>query len=199
MANVALLCVGDVLLVGGYKGHGKDTFFEFLAGTRRDVQFEIKSNDAVCTLPKVAYTRYAFADALKEKVAKLLNVTVSYIDKHKDMPIAEDIVYTPHNSNAVIKTIRDVLIDYATHKRKNNPYYFAALVQKQIEQSGDSIVVVTDFRFVEEYVYLLTTLSSRRRIFTARVNRTGAPIPAKDEVSEHKLNDFKFHFMIKNI
>lgn len=198
MANVALLYAGDVLLVGGYKGHGKDTFFEFLTGSRRDVQFEIKSNEMACTLPKVAYTRYAFADALKEQVAKLLNVTVEYIDKYKDAPIAGTIAYTPHNSNAVIKTIRDVLIDYATHKRKSNPYYFAALVQKQIERSTDSIVVVTDFRFVEEYVYLLTTLSSGRRVFTARVQRVGAPIPGKDEVSEHRLDDFHFHFSIKN-
>lgn len=198
MANALRPVLGDVLLLGGYKGHGKDTFFDFLTGTRQDVDFEVTVEDSQCTLPKLAYTRLAFADVLKQQVAKLLNVSVEYIDAHKDLPIDEKLNYVPYDTNNVIKTLRDVLIDYATHKRKTDQYYFTRFVCDQIKHIEDSVIVITDFRFVEEYMYLCVGLPPGRTLFTARVHNSNAPIPGKEEASEHQLDGFYFHYLVKN-
>lgn len=190
---------GDILLVSGYRRHGKDTLFNHLNGTDdRFVYHPVVNGYTPFEFPNETYRRFAFADVLKKECALILNMTLAEIEAKKDHPLPEGVVYafkctTPSN----VPTVRDVLIDHGAYCRSLNVNYWCERVAEQISNTTDCIAVVTDFRFENEYIYIQKFFEdTRRRVYTLRIFRHGVPIPDESDISEHSLDEFPFQIQI---
>lgn len=191
---------GSVVLVSGYRRHGKDTFFKHLSGEEKRFSYAPFTRDSVYfEFPRERYKRLAFADVLKLECAAMLGMTLEQIELYKDYQLFNNLDYTfkcttPANDPP---TVRDVLIDHAAYCRALNVNYFCEKVAAQIKEDSDCIAVVTDFRYENEYQFLKNALEGTgRRVVTLSIFRYGVPIPDQSEVSEHQLDDFPFDLKI---
>lgn len=192
---------GDILLISGYRRHGKDTLCDHLTGRQNCfVYYPETKNGTAFVFPDVNYRRVAFADVLKAECSVLLDLSLAEIEELKDKPLPEHSRYVfkcvePASSPP---TVRDVLIDYGAYCRSTDINYFCARVAEQALNNKDCITVVTDFRYVNECNYLKEKLlGTFRRAVTVRIHREGVVIPAISETSEHQLDDFDFDLRIK--
>ncbi len=185
--------VGDIVLICGYRGHGKNTFAEWMQKLN-ELSFNSFNSLSSLRNPSLKYNEISFAKYLKEYVAKLFNISLDILEKRKNEKLMDS-----HKYYQFIKvqpeilsypTYRDVLIDIAAIKREKNPDYF---VMKAIEKYYDKSAVnlITDFRYENEYLYIQSFFElTRINIITIRVFRNGATIPSKNILSEHNLNNF---------
>jgi hypothetical protein len=107
-----------IIAISGKKHSGKDTAARVIMETLGDV-------------PMV---RIAFADALKEEVAKVCGVTVDYIELNKDI-------------------FRPILQWWGTEWRRNmfgDNYWIDRLFDK-VDVAPADVIVITDVRFKNEY------------------------------------------------
>jgi hypothetical protein len=191
---------GSVVLLSGYRRHGKDTFFRHLAGEDNRFSYAPFDRDSVFfEFPRERYKRLAFADVLKWECAATLNMTLEEIELRKDEQIPSEIKYmfkctTPANNPP---TVRDVLIDHGAYCRSLNVNYFCEKVASQLKEDADCVTVITDFRYENEYNFLKSALDGTgRRVVAVSIFRYGVPIPDRKEVSEHQLDDFPFDLKI---
>lgn len=160
------------MLVCGFRGTGKDTFFDKLKG-KNDFKFYIykKFNLERFTKTEQVLSRIGIADNLKKIVNKKYNIE---FDCNKDKLITKD------------KTVRDLYIEYAERCLKIDKYYWVKLIK------FDKHCCVTDFRYMNEFEYL----SLKFEFKTLRVYRSDVEEPCGDVKSEHDLDLFVTDYLV---
>lgn len=150
-----------VLLLAGKANSGKDTAALHLVG-------------------KYSFTRFAFADALKDFVS----------EKYK---IEKSILYSQEGKKMMYlntgKTIRDLLIEEGLAHRKIDSDYWIKIVCDKIK-AIDGNAVISDFRFPNEYQTLVDNLEKCNIKTVSIIRENGAE--TIDDISETSLSDFKF-------
>jgi dephospho-CoA kinase len=161
-------CPDNIILIGGYAGAGKDVVANFL-------------------VKNFGFTRYAFADALKKYVAKKYGISLA-------------LMYSQEGKNSIVcidntaVTIRELLISEATAQRKIDPDIWANILVEQIQSKAVDRVVISDFRFTNEWEVLRKNFS--KKIQTIWVMRPGMDVSVN--FSEHQLDDFIFDDIVCN-
>lgn len=191
------LKTGDVILLAGYRRHGKDTFYRHCAGVDEGARYIITLDFENIVMPTRPYVRLAFADILKEECARILNMSFDELERDKDEPLRADYAFKSTVPRCSPPTVRDVLIDEGAYRRSTERGYYARKVCEKLFDTSDSITIITDFRFPLEYEYLREHLAgSGRRLITAWLHRDGAPVSPASDVTEHMLDDFTFQMRI---
>lgn len=160
-----------LLLLNGWSGAGKDA----VAGLLQERGFQ----------------RLAFADPLKEIVAKELGLPL-------------DTLHSQEGKQRMLpsgKTVRQMLIQRGQELRKDNPGLFAQCVARQIELD-DRIptgYVIPDWRLPIEILTLQQRLPEHLyTILTVRVNRANHSSPVGDAYTEHQLDTYPFNIELEN-
>lgn len=147
-----------IIGISGKKHSGKTTLARF--GTE---------------LIKAPTATIAFADSLKEEVAKACGVTVDYLEVNKTL-------------------FRPILQWWGSEwRRKQNPNYWIEKVGEKILALPDNImcVFIPDVRFINEANWV-TGLGG----YIVRVERTGFNKKKDEHLSETELDTYKpFHFI----
>lgn len=153
-----------ILLLSGKAGSGKDTVGNLLVGMGN-------------------WIKIGFADCLKNEASLLYGIP-------KHMFYSQEGKMSINQYNV---TNRDVLIRHGMNMRKKDPYYWTnKVIEFIISKSKDKNVVITDFRFPDEYSRLSKFF---RNLKTARIHRD---VKLIDSPSEKMLDDFSFDFHIYN-
>ena len=161
-----------IILLSGWSTAGKDTVGNIL-------------------IRNLGATRMAFADVLKEMVAKEYEFPIfwtrSEIGKQTRLPCGY--------------TVRELLIKRGQEIREEmrDPGFFARGVASKFA-TCPNYIVITDWRLPCEYdVVLEACRESGRKLITARVNRVGLDTsPVKDSTTEHQLDNWPFDIQITN-
>jgi hypothetical protein len=156
-----------IILVSGRAGSGKGEVAKFFCRYHNFVEI-------------------SFADALKEHAANKYN-----IDKN--------LFYSQEGKKSVfmlddkITNLRQILIDEAALAKKESEDIWVDKVLEKIEVSDDKNVIISDFRYPNEYTKLATYY---HRISTIRVVRDG--IDWINDDSERQLDYFVFDYTLNN-
>lgn len=158
-----------IFLSGGIKS-GKDTIGEYL----------VKNYN---------FKRYAFADKVKDDVSDLFKIRRDIMDTHegKNKLISYNI------------TVRDIIINYANNKRDEEQDYWTKIVIENIKKNNYDNIVITDFRYINEYNTIKNEFKDDYKIITINIIRE-----IDDEnkhincISETSLNSFIFDFILYN-
>jgi len=151
-----------ILYLSGYLKSGKDTVGDYLVKIYN-------------------FTRFAFADSLKDEVSKLYGISRSLLDTQEGKE-------SWYNKDL---TVRDILIKHGNQMREQDKNYWVKQVQVSILSSGVDRAVVTDFRFPNE----IQPLDGFQN-FSWRVNRWDIP-PLVSE-TETSLDDYPFDLTLSN-
>lgn len=177
------------LFLAGYHGSGKDTGFECFK--------------RCCDVDGTQCIRVSIADYIKIDAAKQFGFDLK--DAHdrtkKDEP----------NVKLNGKTPREVCRKYAEDKFRENKTYFSDLAisdlkktfcENPVSAQKDMFVIITDFRFREDYYNFVQSLEDcvKRIIFRAIwIERKQIKVPdPKLEPEERALDDFAFDDQIDN-
>lgn len=155
-------------LIRGFTLHGKTTFAKDL------------SQKLNCPI-------LSFANHLKNEVKKYLyelcnNDEFEKYSKDKILPECF------HSMNC--KTLRDYYKSFALKNKRDNPYFYAEKLYEECCEKGYSEVIIDDFRFPEEYEYLVSF--QENKLFFYRIFDPQGKIPDENDISEHSLDYFKF-------
>lgn len=156
-----------ILLISGKAGSGKDTIGNHIVNTYK-------------------YTRLAFADELKNFVSNKYNVNYNLMFSQEGKKRCIVV-------NNKEMTIRDLLIHEGMVQRKKSPTFWVDLVIQKIILYDIKNVVITDFRFPNEFEKLVEKFSN---INTIRIIRDN--IDEINSISENSLDEFKFDNYIYN-
>lgn len=158
-----------ILLLRGFAGAGKDTFGK-------------------CFVDKLGFTRFAFADYLKKMISEKYNITESIlhsqIGKMQIEPISK-------------KTWRDILLEEARECRSKNPDIFANMCASDIQSSCYENIIITDWRFPNEYEIILQQFPNAI-CKTIEIKRIGQEKSMVNDVSEYLLKDIEPNYIIYN-
>lgn len=143
------------------------------------------SGKDTCSSLMVGWKRYAFADHLKDLVSERYNVNRKLCDTQEGK---KSIVF----SN---KSLRDLLIEDGLVYKKDNSNFFIDILAEKIKNDSSDHIVVTDFRFPNEYFTLKDKLS-KENIKTLNINRNLCNYI--DDSSETSLDTFVFDYTIEN-
>lgn len=154
-------------MLSGWAGSGKDTTANYLVEHK-------------------GYTRMAFADVLKNHIAKTRNIPREWMD-------------TLEGKSRIVgdKTVREYLIQDGQAAREKDPEVWIKFVMKTIRDataSGEGIkVVISDWRLPNEYTVLKREFNNVVRV---RVNRFEKP-PIND-YTETALDKEPFEMTLDN-
>ena len=162
-----------IVLLSGYLKSGKDTVGEYLCQT-------------------YGFKRYAFADILKDEVSNIYNLDRTSLDTQEGK--SEFYHYGESSDENADKkiTVREILINHGQMRRSENIDYWVKRVWIQICQDKCRRVVITDWRFPNEYTYI----ACRKPVIGLRINRW--PSPLLNDSTETALDNFRFHGIINN-
>ena len=158
----------NIVWLSGLAGSGKDTVASIL-------------------LKKYDYYRVAFADVLKDMVAE-------------DYDIDRKLCDTVEGKQTLLpngKTVREVLIYESAEAKKGNINVFAEQVLIKILESNQKHIVISDWRYPEEYEFIKIALGPDVTHNTIRIVRPG--LPSLSDPSEHALDSWCFDTTITNI
>ena len=128
------------------------------------------------------WTKLALAEHLKEHVSSKYKIDLQLLNTH----VGKAMIHEPSN-----KTYRTLLIESAKELKKENQDYFVnKLIQKIRTKPITTNIVISDFRYPNEYKKILECLGSDFEIVTVRVFRD-EEIKLNDP-SENALENFKF-------
>ena len=154
----------SIILISGYAGSGKDKAADYLVKHKN-------------------FVKLSFAEELKVIVAKKYNIdhalTLSQIGK-KTLDAGSGL------------TIRQLLIKEALMLRSENPDIFAQQLLQKVKLYTNN-VVISDFRYINEFEYLSKFLPVLK---TLRIDRFSSS--SVDSNSETELDNFKFDYKISN-
>ena len=161
--------VKNLLFIGGKANSGKDVVANYLIGKTTN-----------------HYSKLAFADSLKEFCSEKYNIPkyLFYTQLGKQ---------SLYNKNI---SLRDILIKEAALKRYENEDYWIKQVAIKINNSKHNNIIISDFRYPNEYYNLRKYLNFKVSIKTIQVIRDLSY--NIDDPSENSLNDFKFDIILKN-
>lgn len=152
--------------LSGYAGSGKDATASILC-------------------EKYGFTRYAFADALKDYVAKLHNFDRKLCDSQEGK---KTVIFNG-------KTVRQLLITESSAKKRNDKNYFALEVVERIKEDKFCKIVISDWRFLDEINFLRDAFLGWKHL-TIRIVRSN--IEFLDDESEHQLDNYEFDRFLIN-
>jgi len=138
-------------------------------------------------LQKMGWKHMAFSDKLKDLVSETYNIPRHVFDTQegKASNFTKDTTY------------RELLIKNAGFYRRFNDNYFVDYIRRNIILNGYDRVVISDFRFPNEYSFLNNSLPSDDYDITTVCVERSTSINMKYE-SEHALDKFKFDYVIIN-
>jgi len=143
------------------------------------------------------YTRFGFADKLKDTVADLYGF--SWDQMYGDAKSVQDSRYVKGDGSTNY-TPREILQDFGQEQRKRFPDIWADYVKRQIEESEQERFVISDFRFPNEHKVMSRLDGSRFEIYAVRITRDGLPdFPGMYDISEKALDGYQdWNFTIHN-
>lgn len=207
----------EVILISGYRGHGKTTLmkrFRHCGPTpfpygysvfgrmecvrsreHRIVTYTAKTFD-VFEMP-IDFTDITFAEPLKKAVAYELAIDWRNIDHQKDKELTRDEIRS-HNWHFLMPqrpTIRDMLIDEAAFQRTRDPDVYVKAVANQLSEG--KTFVIHDWRYQNEFEYLHNFCKERNWLLTTiRFFREDGPSSPLSTASEHNLDKFRPDYII---
>lgn len=189
-----------IICLSGFKGSGKDTAANYLDS-------------------KYDYTRYAFADILKDEAAKAYDVPRQWFDDSalKEHPLPKYPVNScdaftlqlhailkdefkflgDDNASTLYWTPRALAILTGSIKRSVNPNYWVDKVCQVIKEEiafGNHMFSISDFRYKSEAHRLKQKFGSK--VIFVRISRFDS-VDSTD-ASENDLNDYAFDYVIEN-
>jgi hypothetical protein len=156
-----------VVWLSGFAGSGKDTVAAILC-------------------KKLDYYRVAFADMLKDYVA----------EKYGLNRLLCDTVEGKNTKTPLGKTVRELLIEESAEAKKTTLNIFAEQVFRKIIDSGQELIVISDWRYPHEYEFITKMLGPTVDHTTIRIVRTG--LPSLSDPSEHALDGWPFDCTLTN-
>jgi len=154
-------------MLSGWAGSGKDAAASIL-------------------MDELGFQRFAFADPLKHETARLTGIPLKhfYEPQLKDKPIEfENKTTTP----------RTLLIRHAAEAREKYPNIYANMIADTIQRAGSKRVVISDWRYRNEYEVCRTFFEQVIRIRITRPGVIQSPDP-----SEHDLDGEPVDIEINN-
>lgn len=159
----------SIILLAGKAGSGKDTVANHL-------------------VKNYSFKRFAFADTLKEYVAKKYNVPLELLFTQEGKK--QEIVVKKKKV-----TLRDLLIKDGAEKRQEDKNYWVNLVIEKIQAEPQTQnIVISDFRFPNEFVRMNDIFSEIVAVKVVRENGC----ENIDDISETALNQFVFDRILFN-
>lgn len=137
------------------------------------------------------FIRLAFADQLKEYVGSLYNLT--HEQMYTDLKNELDPRYN--------LTPREILQDFGQEQRSRFPEIWPDIVSRKIKDEKIENVVITDFRFQNEYECIRRHFPNGVNIICVRIDRPeldDVKMPGKDNISETSLDNFQYWSLIIN-
>lgn len=159
--------MGYILLLSGKAGSGKDTFADYL-------------------VKKHLFKKLAFAESLKEYVSEKYNIPLNVLFTQEGKK--QQIVVGDKK-----ETIRNILIKEGLEKRKIDVNYWINIVVEKIKKDPLKNIVISDFRFINEYNQIKKHFSETTTIRIIRENCENI-----DDISETSLESFKFDHVFFN-
>ncbi len=160
-----------IILLRGFSNSGKDFV-----------------GDIICK--QYGYKKFSFASSLKKIVSEIYNIPLEllYTQEGKMMICENDI----HK-----RTNRQLLIDEALKLKESDFDIFAKHCCNEIEKTSSNKIVITDWRFMNEYNVLKDIFSNAKiiPIHVIRKNQEKSPI---DDISEYHLMERKDDITIIN-
>ena len=165
-----------ILLIAGWSSSGKDATAKILVET-----YDFK--------------RYAFADAIKEHVAKHNDIPLEwcYDQERKASPFLPDSE----------KTLREEIIEMAEKGREKHKEHWARDIAQKIKkhssslEAGEARFIISDWRHIEE-LFALQKVLPKALLLPIRITRHSqilSPVPDK---TEYSLLGFPFWHTIEN-
>lgn len=156
-----------IILLAGFAGSGKDTVASILVNQK-------------------GYTRFAFADPIKEEMAVELNLSV-------------DIFHTVEGKRRVVngKTLRQYCIEHGENKRAQDPEYWVKETAKRILASNKEKIVISDWRLLPE-LFGLQKAFPDAQIIPIRIQKAGQYVSAVPDLTEYGLMGFPFSLVLYN-
>lgn len=178
-----------VVAISAWKGSGKDTAADYL----------IKEHN---------FTRFGFADTLKDIVAEQYNIPREHCDnpEFKEKPIKHLPVVTKDKFNELVHsfmskelesgywTPRALCILEGSVKRSVRTNYWVKRVVDKVNSDSESLVVISDLRYRSEVDQLKEAFGEN--LITVRINRFETS-PSEDP-SERDLDNYNFDVTIDN-
>jgi hypothetical protein len=198
--------LSTVILIGGNRGAGKNTFAATLRGSKHEsslFRFDVFALSSLIgfTYPfetNPVYTELSFAHVLKESVAKKLGIPHEDVERLKDVPMSPEMLQSCESKHRWFQkpdkedlTVRDVLIDEAASTLARNPPFYAKTVyEKHIRDApSGKTFLITDWRYHHEYEYFRQFEKlGKIKIITIRIINENAP--PVDTPSERNLDNF---------
>jgi len=158
----------SIILLRGFSNSGKDFIGEILCN-------------------QYNYTRYAFADSLKNIVAKQLNCSIEILHSQEGKSQVCE-------TDSLRRTYRQILIDEALRLRNIDSDFFAKQCCKDIKHDK---VVITDWRYPNEFQTIKNAFPNYKIIpvYIQRFNQIKSPV---NNISEYQLVNRKNDFIIIN-
>lgn len=157
------------IFLSGFAGSGKDTVADQLA--------------------LMGYVKYAFAQPIKETVAKTLSIPVEWCSDQE-----KKATYITMSG----MTLRECLIDVAERERKKDPEVWAKKIAQQIKYSTAKQIVFSDWRNLYE-LFCIQKAFPDAEITCVRIKRKGQYISPVPDMTEYSLLGFPFQYTIENI
>jgi hypothetical protein len=156
-------------MLSGWAGSGKDAAASIL-------------------MDELGFQRFAFADPLKHDVARETGIALEHF-------------YSRHLKDSLIEfddemiTPRSLLIEAAANARAKYPNIYANMIADNIQKSGAKKVVISDWRYRNEYD-VMRTFFGTATIVRIRIVRPG--VSQSPEPSEHDLDGETMSIEIMN-
>lgn len=162
-----------IVLLSGWSHSGKDSVAKIL-------------------VESYEFQKLAFADLVKQKVAKELSIPLEwcYDQEKKKAPLESD----------PTRTIREELIRVGEGAKKEDPTIWAKQVAERIIKSasrGQRRFVISDWRSLEE-LWTVQKLCADMCLVPVRIERPSQLVSPVPDITEYSLLGFPFRIIIKN-
>jgi len=187
-----------VILIGGYKGVGKNTFANSFQN-KNDIRWHLLTRKGAPalgeTFKRAPFFESSFARSLKTTVSKRLGIPTTDVEALKEVSLTPAQLQAQQPWWHVVRygkiraTLRDVLIDEAAYQRASNPdiYALTECGYLEIHAPQDAVCLITDWRYPNEEDVVKEWFGAEN-VATVRVVRD--TYIRSDSPSEHSLDDF---------
>jgi hypothetical protein len=174
-----------IYLLCAYSKTGKDIFYYKLQNNinpQHSKWILYSKNNSKHFINNNKYVRVSLADNLKIEAAQIYNIPFNISDDEKD------IKQFTHYITKQIVSARDIYIEWADIRKKEDiNYWVKKTVDFILTYHNNDMIVVTDWRFMEELLYFQKYFEN---IFTVRLCRPEITEPPLDIISEHNLDNY---------